>query len=283
MNAKALLIVIAALFAGTTVFYANKASHLRKQLQQSAAHTVAHAPAPPPNRDTARLRKLLDDRDAAYAELEAAYRQLRDGQTSTQHLVAAGPATPTLAKPNTNRTSWMDRMKQEDPERYKQIVAEREQRRQAMDQWFKDRVSALDERAQSAPTQEEADLATKIADNLTKLSDLRQQWQSVRDLPDDQREAAMAQLQADTRETYQNLRTLGQQDRQVQLQNLAQSVGMNSSSDVQKFVTTVGDIYQSTDYSGRGMGMGGGGGGHNRNNPPPTTPAPTTTTTTQKN
>lgn len=263
MNTKIALIILAALFAGTTIFYANRAGDLRKQIAESTP-VIAPSPAPPPNLETARLRKLLEERETAYIQLETAYRQLQRGETPTQEIATA--AMP-VASSSTNRLSWTERVKQEDPERYKQMMAERDQRRKQMEQWYQERVSALDLRAQNAPTQQEAELATKIADNLAKLHDLGQQWSSIRDMPDAQREAAIDALRTATRETYQNLRTLGQQDRQLQLQNLAQSVGYTSTTDIQKFTSAISSIYQTTDYTPRGGGMGGGSGdGRRRDN-----------------
>jgi vacuolar-type H+-ATPase subunit I/STV1 len=269
MKTKVALIILVVLLAGATIFYAHRAGNFYQQLQQAAPPPVATTPAPPPNLETSRLRKLLNEREIAYAQLAATYRQLAKAQSTTQQQFAA-PATSVVvtaaATSTTSRRAWVDSLKQDDPVRYKQIVAERDQRRKAMEQWFHDRVTALDQRAQSAPTQAEAELATQIADNLTKLNDLRQQWQSLRGLPDDEREVAIQQLHAESRDVYQNLRTLSQQDRQLQLQQLAQSAGYTSASDIQKFITAVGDIYQSTDYAPHRMGFGGG--GHNRDAAP---------------
>jgi hypothetical protein len=262
---KAVLVTLTVLLAGATVFYAHRASELRKQLQQPAPAVVSPSPAPPPNLEIARLRKLLDEREAAYIQIEAAYRHLQRGETNA---AAPSPApAPVVVPPAvaTNRLSWTERLKLEDPERYKQMMAERDQRRKQMEQWYQERVSVLDQRAATTSSQEEAELATKIAENLAKLHDLGQQWSSIRDLPEDQREAAIAPLRDATRETYQTLRTLGQLDRQLQLGMLAQSMGYTSASDKQKFINTVGAIYRSTDYTPRGV-LSGEGGGHRRNN-----------------
>lgn len=171
------------------------------------------------------------------------------------------PAAPPVA--NTNRLSYMERLQRDDPERYKQIVAQREQRRKQMEQWYQDQLAALDQRAQTAPTKEEVDLATQISDTLAKIQQLRESWRAVRDLPEDQRDAAIEQLRTEQRDAYQTLNDLRERDRQFQLQQLAAQVGYRDAGSMAQFADAVQQIYKNTEYSpprgGRGDGSGGGG------------------------
>jgi hypothetical protein len=156
----------------------------------------------------------------------------------------------------------LESIRQQDPERYKQIVEQREQRRKQADEWFQNQIEQLDGRAQAAPTQQEAELANQIADTLAKLNDLRAQWAAVRELPEDERRAASQQLQAETRDAYRTLNNLRDSDRQLQLENLARTLGYNDKNTIQGFVENVTGIYKNTEYNpGRALGGWGGGPG----------------------
>ena len=160
----------------------------------------------------------------------------------------------------------MERLKTEDPERYKQIQEDRERRRQYVEGLVRDQLTRLDQRLQMAQSQEEVNLISQISDTVGQLNDLRQQWQDIRELPDDQRHQKFEELATTTREAYQNLSTLRAQDRQMQLQQLAAQVGYSSATDQAQFAKAIQQIYQETDTSmerfmGFGHGRGGSGGG----------------------
>ena len=188
---------------------------------------------------------------------------------------ASGTNAVLGANARQNRQSFMARLQQQDPERYKQIVAQRDERRKQVEQRYQDQLAALDQRAQTAQSQEEVDLTTQIADTLAKIQQLRQSRSAVRDLPEDQRDAAVEQLRNDSRDAWTQLNTLRDQDRTMQLQQLAGQVGIKDSTGAQQFSDSVQQIYKNTEYNagpgagpGRGPGRDGGGG------PPPQTPAP---------
>jgi hypothetical protein len=240
-----------------------------------------------PGADAAMLRKLLDEKDAAYIELEDKYRQLSQ-QAPTRPVAAAG-TIPDTAMPgraargsgsNTNRVAWMDRLRQQDPERYQQMVTAREQRRQQADQAYQDQMTQLDQRAQTAATPDEAELATKIADTLDQINQLRDSWRAVRDLPEDQRQAQVEQLATQSRQAYQTLSDLRDQDRSMQLQNLATQLGLQGQN-AQSLVEGVPQIYKSTQYNPQGgRGFGGPGGRDGAGGTPANTGSSSTTTTT---
>lgn len=214
--------------------------------------------------DTATLRKLLDEKDAAYIELEDKYRQLsRQAPTQQTASVTPRPADSNRggrgSGSNTNRVAWMDRLRQQDPERYQQMVTAREQRRQQADQAYQEQMAQLDQRAQTAATPDEAELATKIADTLDQINQLRQSWRDLQNLPEDQRQVQGQQLAQQTREAYQALGVLREQDRATQLQNLATQLGLQGQN-AQSLVEGVPQIYKNTQYTPQG-GRGGGPGG----------------------
>ena len=250
------------------MFYAARAHNLQSQLATVDTELQQLKQTPPKTNtsEVAALRQQLYAKEAAYIKLEDSYRQLlreSNGTESASVAFTSPVSTPReeSAGTQTNRLSWLERMQRDDPERYKQVVAAREQRRAQMDQWYQNQLSTLDQRSQTAQTKEEQTVASQLADTLNRLSELRDAWAAVRDLPEDQRAEATAQLRAETRETYQTLNDLRERDRAIQFENLARSIGYSDSSGIQSFVTSIQQIYKNTEYNpGRG-GLGGGGGG----------------------
>jgi hypothetical protein len=235
------------------------------------------------------LRRLLAEKEAEYAKLSEQYARLQrmSSRSATQSVRAARIAAAATRRSEVNgpppppgRGAWLEQIRQQDPQRYQQIIAQREQRRQQAEQSFQEQLEILDARAQTAATQTEADLATQIADTLTKMNDLRAQMEAARNLPEDdpQRQAKIDQLAADSRATWQQLSQLREQDRTLQLQNLATSLGLQGDS-VQTFIESVPQIYQNTRY-GQGGGPGGGGRqGWDQGGPPPPPPPSQSTST----
>jgi vacuolar-type H+-ATPase subunit I/STV1 len=252
-----LLAALSAGLTGVTVATVSRNRELAKRLEQPQAS------APVSNND--RLRQLLEEKELAYIQLQDEYRQYQRERAGTN----APAIAPSAAAASTNAPiPYMERLRQNDPERYRQMIEQREQRRKQMDEWYRDQLAKLDERAQSAQSQQEAELANQIADTLAKLNELRDQWRALRDMPEDQRREAADQLQAQTRDAYRTLNELRELDRQVQLGNLARSIGYTDADAIQAFVDNITGIYQNTRYTiGRGGG-GGGGGGNGGGGPP---------------
>ncbi len=266
------LVLLSAGLATGVITTVNRNRELTAQLEQAQA-IPDQATAPT---DTGRLRQLLEEQELANNVLREEIAKLQREATNNTSLQSGPVRVSNADQPGNPRgnpgSAWLDRLKREDPERYKQIFQQREQRRKAADQLLQDTVDQLDQRAQSAPTQTEAELATQIADTLAKLNDLRQQWNTLRSLPEDERTAQVQQLQAQTRETERTLRDLSQQDRAMQLENYARSLGVTDENGIQNFVTGIGSIYSNTNYRAivGGGGFGGGGfGGGGRGGPPP--------------
>jgi hypothetical protein len=215
-------------------------------------------------------RMALEAEAAANAVLREENARLRRSSNSTVAVSSTNAAAePDRASGRGGGSDWMERMRTEDPERYKQILAERAQRRQAQDQWYRDQITALDQRAQTATSRQEAELATQIADQLAKLSDLRSQWEGIRQLPEEERRAAIDQLREASRTAYQTLNTLREQDRNLQMVNYLKGLGV---TDPLAGAEGIKGILNATQYhQQRGDGSrwdGGGGNAGPQSNPP---------------
>ncbi len=280
MNATRIVLVVSLVLAlslgVTTLVSASRARDLAARLEQTEADfqkLKTSKPNNPSATENDRLRRLLEDRELAYAQLHDELAQLNREAQPTPARSADAPRTtsgnPRSTGQDRGGQSWLDRIRQVDPERYKQLIEQREQRRKQTDQWYADQIAQLDERAQSSPSQREAELANQIADTLAKLNDLRQQWQAIRNLPDDERRVQSEQLRAETGDAFRTLNELRDRDRQTQLANLGRSVGYNDPNTVQGFVDSVTDIYKNTEYNpGPGFGGGGRGGWGGPGGPP---------------
>lgn len=199
----AALAILAVTLGITTFSFSKRAQESSAQLAEAQSE-LSRRPAGPSSNSDDKLRELLNQQ-------EEANRKLREEIGRLKASPAKEPKTETSPDPTPVRGAggaWMDRLRQEDPERYKQIMEQREQRRKAADKWFQDQIAVLDQTAQTAGSQDEAEIASQIADTLAKLNDLRSQWAAVRELPQDQREEATQQLQSDTRTAYKTLNDL---------------------------------------------------------------------------
>lgn len=225
--------------------------------------------------DPERLRMALNDQESVNEALRQEISRLKSSARAARRSAEA-PAPAVTAAPAASTNNWssvsarMEQLRQQDPERFQQVTAGIEQWRKQAEERYDTTMSQLDQRIQNAATPAEADLVTQISDTMTKLNDLRQQLQSARDLPPDQAQAAMAELFPEMQATTQQLNQLRDQDRKLQMQNLATQLGLKGDA-VQTFPDSVTKIYSDTQYGTRGMG---GGGGQQLNRTAPTTTSP---------
>jgi len=231
--------VLVIALAATSVALGAHAWTLRQKLAQQPAAAGPASGATEPGL----LRQLLQERETAYFALKDEFDRFHRGATN--------PVAATLASaPATNRAeqgrgeSWLERLRTEDPERYRRYQEEREQRRQQRVAELQQQFDRLDARLQAATTQTEADLVAEIANTLARLDELRQEWEKIRNLPDDQRRAAIDQLRADSIAAYEKLAELRQQDRVGQLQSLATQIGV---TDTDAFLQQVQRIIEDTE------------------------------------
>lgn len=227
-----------------------------------ASATSVPVPDPAANR-VALLEQLIAEKEAVNARLRAELEQ-RGGDVgrSVATPVSTGEPRGESGQATGRRGSWLEQIRQQDPERYRQIQAAMEQRRQAAEEWFQGQYQRLDQRLQAASSDAEADLVMRIAEQLQRLEDLGQQWWQLRELPEEQRREQAETLREETRETVAALRELLQQDRQLQLQQLARQVGYRDATAIEQFVESVNGIIRDTELrGGRGWWGGGRGGG----------------------
>jgi hypothetical protein len=157
-----------------------------------------------------------------------------------------------LGQQNAPTPGWrggFGRFGQGDRMRFQQFAEARERRRQATELWFRETTASLDERARQAASPEAATVASEISGTLARLNELRVQWDSIRGFAEDDRRAAAEQLHRETTEAMNRLRELRERDRQLQLAELARSVGLTNEPAVQDFVSRVTGLYQRTEYN----------------------------------
>ena len=210
------------------------------------------------------LRELLTQQEQANQKLRAEIARLKTNTTAASN--SKTEPTPEDRPARGGGASWMERLQRDDPERYKQIVEQRDQRRKAADKWFQDQISALDQTAQTAASQDEAEIASQIADTLAKLNDLRTQWAAIRELPQDQRDEAAQQLQSDTRNAYKSLNDLRTNYQDIQFGKVLADAGVSPKA-IQE---TVAEINKVLKISGElSPPHGGGNWGGAQTSPPP--------------
>jgi len=247
-----MLAVLCVGLGGTTIVTVSQNWELNEQLEDLKA---VSSKSVADSSEKQRLRQLLDEREVAYAQLQDNYQQLKlemNGAENTSpassRVVATNLAVSVQVGTNAP-VSYLDRLRESDPERYRQITTEIEQRRQERDQWYANQISDLNRRTQTAQTPEEAEVARQLAETLAKMSELRAQEQNLRNLKGSEQRAAVEQLMRESREAYDALNKLGPMDRQIQLQNLARSIGYTDPAAIQAFVNGIRTIYKNTEYS----------------------------------
>lgn len=254
--ARLVMVVVGLLAVGLIFALAislTSASVLRVQLKETRAeleHLRQTRATGSPTRVEA-LEKLLREQSAAYAKLQDDYRALQRGDAAADDETQPAPAantnnTATARGPGGAGGSWLERLRTEDPERYKQIQEERERRRARVDAYFDEQFDRLDQRYATATSPDEVNLVGQIAETLGKIDELRQQWQQLRELPEDERRAQAQQLAGASRETYQRLAELRTLDRDLQLNQLASQLGYGGGDSAQ-FVDRVKGIITETE------------------------------------
>jgi hypothetical protein len=237
--------------AGAAIVSTVNTRKLQKRLQAAEAGPAQQPPVAlfDLNGEVAALRQALEKKTADYIRLETDYRQLQAESQAKQIHDAQNPAAapaPPAARDATPALSWLERIRRDDPERYRQIQQARDQRRQRVEEWYKEQFARLDERLQIARSEVEADLVNEIADALARVNELRQRWAAIRETPEPERTTQADQLRAETREASQTLRELRSRDRQMQLDQLAREIGYRTDTAAAEFVDRVESIYRET-------------------------------------
>jgi hypothetical protein len=270
---------LCAVLAVTTVVGFQKASLAKLELEEArAALTQATADSSAAKSrqtnnsgEVQMLRKLLEEKDTAYAELRKQLdgQPARSGASQPQAGIVVGSGTNSSMRVSIgggDGRGWLERMRAEDPERAKQVEEAREKFRQQVAEQFRETMEKLDARIRAAKTQEEADLLTQMSQSMVKMSELQNAWQQIAQLPAEQRGDAFRQLAEDSRAIYEQLSALRSKDRDLQLQQLAVQSGYTDPQQAAQFVNAVKNIYKETDSGlsrllsvGSGGRRGGGG------------------------
>jgi hypothetical protein len=297
-NRTLIIAVIAAITLCAALVWSNvaavgRARDLKVQLDAKEAELQQQLATSKPNSPTVDTGwgDILARREAEYAQLREEYEKLKDriASNAVPSMVSTNASVDRRRGGPGGNNAWLERLRLQDPERYKQMIVAREERRKQADQQYQEQLNQLDQRIQTAPTQPEVDLASQIADTLDRLTQLRQQREALASLPADQQQAQAQDLAAQTRQAFQDLSQLRDQDRTLQYQQLADQLGLKGE-DAQTLVQSIPQILQKTQYSpqrGQGGpggfggfgGFGGGGPGGNAGGgatQPSTTSSPTT-------
>jgi hypothetical protein len=190
------------------------------------------------------FRRLLARKDAEIAELrrklDDAERQL-DEKEQQNRALAAPPSGAPAENQQPQRSSWLARIREQDPDRYAQIMEARERRRQAAEEAFQEQLDRLHDRWDAARSEEEANLIAQINDTLLRLHDLREKIRAA--TTDEQRREIGGEL----RDTWRELADLRARDRQMQLDQLAASIGYTDDASRAQFLSAVDQIIRETD------------------------------------
>jgi hypothetical protein len=249
------LLAIAGLASSTTYF----AIQVHKAKGQARAGDRAGDPAADPGapQGEAALRGTLWARDAEIARLAAENRGLRAR--------LLGNAAPAAADAGAGRP-WLEDLKARDPERYKQMMERREQFRIDRANELHSALARIEARLEAIPpegrtprSQKEAELLEQMQTAMQQLEQLGDKFQQARQLPEAERGPALQALQQQGMDLYGQLVTLKQQDRQMQLEQLAGQSGIPSTN-VSTFTQQVDQIVKDTQPPSRRGFFGGPGG-----------------------
>src|SRR5881296_3434068 len=143
---RILIVALAILVVGlamTTLAFSKRSQDLSTQLErtQSDLQRRKGRRGHQPSAAEERLRQSLNQQEEINAQLRGDLTGLKQPQSRpSPERPAATNASPADLPGRSGPGAWMERLRQEDPERYKQIVEQREQRRKATDQWYQDKI-----------------------------------------------------------------------------------------------------------------------------------------------
>lgn len=191
--------------------------------------------------DAAALAKALSEVAALKAENAA----LRKAQEAAIEPVPQ-PEEP-AAQPQ-RRLGWrerMEEMKKNDPERYKEEMARREQFRQAILQARSARADFLGSIDTALLSAEGRKTHARFTEALARQSELEEQMRAAVEAGEQPSE----ELGAAMRENWQTLRETRDSERVELLDAIAKSMGL-AGSDVEDFRKLVDDVYDATSHGG---------------------------------
>jgi len=273
-----LAVVLLAGVSASALYYRTESVKYRSQWIDAVAEQEARAPVPPsrerlganvsytvtntPSPDEALVEEITTLR-ARVRELED---QLSDRPSG---LVAyARPAPPSEGdQPRPERrdpNQWLEDLRQNDPERYAEIQARREEMRRVVQDNFARRAAYLLERDTSRMNEQEA------SEHQLMVSLLTETWQMVDKIQDDSlsREERW-EIAGGLRRNVSELVPLLGNERERALRDLGRDIGY-APAEAQNFADYISELFELTSprplfqaagRGGRGGGMGGGSGG----------------------
>lgn len=270
MNAKTIIVTL--LLCCVSLFVGARIENLRlKQVGTTEGASNTAVKTKPTLRDQATERTLAAQQRRV-AELEQQLAQLKSApQTApddTLTEVSAPEPSPREARGERGRQSWeerMQRMQEEEPERYAEMQKRRTEFRQQAEQRIRDRIDFLDAVDISNMTPEQRANHQKLLDTVARATELgAQMMQSGFGRGEEQRE-----LRQELGETMGSLNELYAGERQYLLEATAKAAGY-SGDDVAAFSQHIQAIFDNTTMPGGMMGGMMGGRGRTGGRRPPT-------------
>lgn len=192
--------------------------------------------------DAAALAKALSEVAALKAENATLRRNLETAPDTPE-------PTPKAETPQPQRRqNWrerMEEMKKNDPERYKEEMARREQFRQAMVQARNERTNFLDSVDPSLLTAEGRATHARFIEAFNKSAEIEEKMRAAFEAGEQPSEA----LAAEAREVMQTLNETRSSERVALLDAIATSMGL-SGTDAEDFRKLVDDVYDATGHGG---------------------------------
>lgn len=209
----------------------------------------------------AALRQRIRDLEAQLAEQPKAE---MPAQASSNALARAEHRRPEFGPPGRLGREQLEELKKSDPERFAQMTnrfAKMQQDRKNQRLARATFLSSVDTSHMSAKDRETHEAYQEL---LAKREELESQMHQS-DLTDEARDALMNQM----RELDHQMRTLGEAEQSVLLNEVASSIGMEGEA-ATELVETVKDVIEATESKGGGPGGPGGGpdGGPGGGSPP---------------
>lgn len=178
-------------------------------------------------------------------------------------LAASQSNSNTNRPPRRERQSWEERitkMKEEEPERYAEMVKRREEMQQQMRYGLAERTATFMDLDTSNMNEEELANHQQLVDKMARVWELTAQMQDPESPPD-------REVMREMFNEMRNVRPMLDMERDVMLKQLGTDLGYESE-DAEAFATHINDILDATSIrmpsgrggGGRGGSQGGGGG-----------------------
>jgi len=275
MNTKLIVAIAAVLFvaiSSASVFFYRQAHEaidtrvevektvveLKRKVQQLQAKTTDAAAAMPEAEEV-----LTVDQDAVVRGLEERLKA-KDEQIVMLHAMLATNQVSSAQTPPEERRSWMDDLKVNDPERYKEIRERQESARQAAKYEIAKKAAHFLQRDDSGMTETEAEQYAHMMNLLSESLNLTEKLKA--DLPREQRWEIARSL----RENMRDLSPMLESERDKEFYQIGKDMGY-SDDDATAFASYIREVVDLTSvqsiFRNSMQAMGGGWGGRGGDGP----------------